>query len=83
MNSRSFHQYHTMGHQEGCAGEGLGNAFGGPYAGDSEGGMPGGMEQRLYSRLLSDGRYSDLDKAKHNPQYRSYLLENYDDDMPF
>lgn len=46
-------------------------------------GFPGGMEHRLYSKLMADGRYADLDKAKHNEQYRNYLLENYDEDMPF
>ena len=45
--------------------------------------FPGGMEQRLFNKLMTDGNYADLDKAKHNPQYRSYLMENYEDEMPF
>lgn len=66
-----------------CEGE-YGNAFQNPCLEEEfSGGYPGGMQQRLYNRLMSDGRYSDLDKAKHNPQYRNYLLENYDDEMPF
>lgn len=51
--------------------------------GDFESEIPGGMEQRLYNKLMSAGNYADLDKAKHNPQYRNYLLENYEDEMPF
>ncbi len=53
------------------------------YEGDSFDEFPRGMEHRLYSSLMMQGRYADLDKAKHNAQYRNYLLENSEDDMPF
>lgn len=32
---------------------------------------------------MNEERYAELDKAKHNEQYRSYLLENFDEDTPF
>ena len=41
---------------------------------------PGGLEHRLYSSLMESGRYAELDKAKHNEQYRNYLLANFEDD---
>ena len=65
-------------------GEGYENPFSDSFASEeSFGSFSGGMEQRLYSRLMTDGRYADLDKAKHNPQYRSYLMENYESETPF
>lgn len=57
--------------------------FGNSPFGGYEGGPFRGREQRLYSRLMAEERYADLDKAKHNEQYRSYLLENFDDETPF
>ena len=53
------------------------------FEGDSINEFPKGMEHRLYSSLMVQGRYADLDKAKHNAQYRNYLLENFEDDMPY
>ncbi len=34
--------------------------------------------ERLFSKLAAEGRYADIDKAKHNEQYKNYLLENLD-----
>ncbi len=34
--------------------------------------------ERLFSKLAAEGRYADIDKAKHNEQYKKYLLENLD-----
>ena len=39
------------------------------------------LEHHLYSSLMSQGRYAELDKAKHNEQYRNYLLENFEGDV--
>lgn len=63
---------------------GSGEETGGPPFG--EGGADifrRGMQQRLYSRLMAEERYADLDKAKHNPHYLNYLLENYEEDLPY
>lgn len=38
------------------------------------------LEHHLYSSLMTQGRYAELDKAKHNEQYRNYLLENFEGD---
>ncbi len=35
-------------------------------------------EERLFSKLEAEGRFADIDKAKHNEQYKNYLLENLD-----
>ena len=40
-------------------------------------------EEKLFQKLMSEGRYAELDKAKHNKGYRSYLLSNLEDDDPF
>ena len=36
-------------------------------------------EERLFSKLEAEGRFADIDKAKHNEQYKNYLLENLED----
>lgn len=45
--------------------------------------FPGVLQQRLFSRLMAQERYADLDKAKHNPHYLNYLLETEEEDLPF
>ena len=76
MNNNSDWHIQDPRRQESAFGEGYseGASFG------YEGGRPGGLEFRLYSSLMASGRYADLDKAKHNEQYRNYLLSNLDDD---
>ncbi len=65
-------------YREGAFDEGFGEGTSFGYGGRS-------LEHHLYSSLMSRGKYAELDKAKHNEQYRNYLLENFegDDDFPF
>ena len=83
---RGMESYNGSGGYEGAFGERddrgtLFETHEGEFGSDS--GMPRELEHRLYSSLMTSGRYAELDKAKHNAQYRSYLLSNMDDDMPF
>lgn len=56
---------------------------GDPFEDRPQPAFPPGMERRLFSSLMAQERYSDIDKAKHNPHYLNYLLENYEDDLPY
>ncbi len=35
--------------------------------------------ERVFQRLAEQGRFADIDKARHNNHYRDYLLENQED----
>ena len=35
--------------------------------------------ERMYQGLAAQGKYSQIDKAKHDKNYRNYLLQNYDE----
>lgn len=37
--------------------------------------------EQMYQRLAEQGRFSEIDKAKHNEHYRDYLLENFEDEL--
>ena len=52
---------------------------GDPFEDRSQRSFPPGMERRLFSNLMAEERYADIDKAKHNPHYLNYLLENFED----
>ena len=36
--------------------------------------------QRMYQSLAMQGKFSQIDKAKHDKNYRNYLLQNFDED---
>ena len=76
MDTNANGRYFEYGRPENAFREGFSESASFGY----EGGRPGGMEHRLYSSLMASGRYADLDKAKHNEQYRNYLLSNMEDD---
>lgn len=38
-------------------------------------------EAKLYQELARQGRYADMDKARHNKGYRNYLMLNMDDEQ--
>lgn len=39
--------------------------------------------EQMYRKLAEKGEFSQIDKAKHNANYRNYLLANYDSDDYF
>ncbi len=80
LNRRYFQNEST---DEGSFGDGFAGGTSFDYSGQGYGdGFDRGHVHRLYSRLMTNGQYAELDKAKHNEQYRNYLLENYEDDSP-
>ena len=54
---------------------------GDPFAEAPQMQFPPGRERKLFSSLMAQERYADIDKAKHNPHYLNYLMENFEDDF--
>lgn len=42
---------------------------------------PANRSHQLFSKLEREGKYAEIDKAKHNEHYLNYLLENFEDDF--
>lgn len=80
-----FDRCFEMGHRPGQPGYGMSEGYGRPGGfGMNEGFGPNHSpearkEERLFSRLEAEDRFADIDKAKHNEQYKNYLLENFEE----
>lgn len=35
--------------------------------------------EQMYRKLAEKGEFAEIDKAKHNSNYRNYLLSNFDE----
>lgn len=59
-------------------GFGMNTGYGGPEGFGPAHSPEARKEERLFSKLEAEGRFADIDKARHNEQYKNYLLENLD-----
>lgn len=53
------------------------------FEGSMEDMMLARRAEKLYRTLSEKGEFAKLDKARHNEQYRNYLLQNFEDEDYF
>lgn len=76
----SFHDPHRPSFSSSFEPE-EGSFSGDPFEDRPQMRFPPGRERKLFSSLMAQERYADIDKAKHNPHYLNYLMENFEDDF--
>ena len=77
---RCFEMGHRPGgYSQGQQGYGMSEGYGRPEGFGPNHSPEARKEERLFSKLEAEGRFADIDKAKHNEQYKNYLLENFEE----